>query len=84
MKIGIVTWYKNGNFGGTLQAFALQTVLQRQGYETEFVNYNKANKLTTKIKRILKNILKKCKKTVYKLLRMMYNIIKVKVINKNK
>ena len=56
MKIGIVTWYKNGNFGGTLQAFALQTVLQRQGYETEFVNYNKANKLTTKIKRILKNI----------------------------
>ena len=56
MKIGIVTWYKNGNFGGTLQAFALQTVLQRQGYETEFVNYNEANKLTTKIKRILKNI----------------------------
>ena len=56
MKIGLVTWYKNGNFGGTLQAFALQTILQRQGYETEFINYNKGNKYTTKIKRTLKNI----------------------------
>ena len=28
MKIGIVTWYKNYNYGGTLQAFALKTILE--------------------------------------------------------
>ena len=39
-KVGIVTWYKNGNFGGTLQAFALSKIYERLNLEVEFINYN--------------------------------------------
>ena len=45
MRIGIVTWYKNGNFGGTLQAYALMKTLQGFGYDVEFINYDTSNKL---------------------------------------
>lgn len=36
-KIGIVSWYKS-NFGSALQAYALSRVINRYGYETEFIN----------------------------------------------
>ncbi len=38
-KIAVVTWYRNGNYGGTLQAFALQEVLKMMGYQSELVNF---------------------------------------------
>lgn len=39
MKIGIVTLsHANDNYGGTLQAYATQTVLNELGHETFFVN----------------------------------------------
>ncbi len=38
MKIGIITLPFNPNYGGLLQAFALQTVLKRMGHEVWSVN----------------------------------------------
>ena len=38
-KIGIVTWHWNPNYGGLLQAYALQETIKKLGYEPEFVNY---------------------------------------------
>ena len=39
MKVGIVTWHHNPNYGGILQAYALQEVVKSFGYEVEFINY---------------------------------------------
>jgi len=36
--IGIVTFFDEPNYGAALQAYALQTVLTNDGYESEFVN----------------------------------------------
>jgi hypothetical protein len=38
MKIGIITLPFNSNYGGLLQAFALQTVLKQMGHEVRSVN----------------------------------------------
>lgn len=38
-KIGIVTWHYFGNFGSGLQAFALQELLSRMGYNVSIINY---------------------------------------------
>ncbi len=55
-KIGIVTWYDRGhNYGSTLQAYALQTILQNMGYDSEFISF-KSKKLNKKIKEIGKRI----------------------------
>ena len=56
MKIGIVTWYKNGNYGGTLQAYALMKILQNIGYEVEFFNYDSGNKLIAFIRHKVFNL----------------------------
>lgn len=55
MKIGIVTWYKNGNFGGTLQAYSLYSVLKNKGNDVEFINYSIDNKFSKKVIRKFKN-----------------------------
>lgn len=41
MKIGIITFHHALNCGAVLQAWALQTYLQKQGYDAEIVNYGK-------------------------------------------
>ena len=39
MKVGVVThYYKSANFGGNLQAYALCTVLNNIGYDTEQIS----------------------------------------------
>lgn len=38
MKIGILTWLHNGNYGSLLQAFALQRFLRDSGYEVENID----------------------------------------------
>lgn len=38
-KIGVATWYKNGNFGGTLQAIAMSKTLTALGYACEMIDY---------------------------------------------
>ena len=62
MKIGIVTWFRSGNFGTNLQAIALYQFLS-QNNDVSFVSYFDSerlfsNKKTTKILYILRNILK--------------------------
>ena len=39
MRIGVMTFLHNDNFGSTLQAFALQRALTELGYETEHIDY---------------------------------------------
>ena len=41
MKIGILTLPLNSNYGGVLQAFALQTVLKRMGHDVLEVELKK-------------------------------------------
>ena len=38
MKIGIVNFHPSSNYGGMLQYYALQTVLERMGHDVELVN----------------------------------------------
>ena len=38
-KIGILTFYKSVNYGSALQAWALQHVLERNGYDVEIIEY---------------------------------------------
>lgn len=39
MKIGILTLPLHTNYGGILQAYALQTILERQGHAAEIIKY---------------------------------------------
>ena len=41
-KIGLFTWFKNGNYGTILQAYALKNVLG-SFYDCEIVNYKGAH-----------------------------------------
>lgn len=38
-KIGILTYHTGFNYGASLQAFALQTVISKYGYENEIINF---------------------------------------------
>lgn len=68
MKIGIITFHAAFNYGSMLQAYAMQTFLERQGHHVEIVNfrplsqkkgYSKPIDFTTKanIKKSIKRIL---------------------------
>lgn len=60
MKIGILTLPLNYNYGGILQAYALQTVIERMGHEATVINFPfKLNSVSnlTKLKRLVKKIL---------------------------
>jgi len=39
MKIGILTFHWTTNYGGVLQAYALQSFLLKKGYDVEIINY---------------------------------------------
>ena len=39
MRVGVMTFLHNDNFGSTLQAFALQRALTELGYEAEHIDY---------------------------------------------
>lgn len=39
MKIGIITFHASHNYGSNLQAWALQTYLEKLGHKVEFINY---------------------------------------------
>ncbi len=41
MKIGILTFHEADNYGAVLQAYALQTVLERLGAESEFIAFER-------------------------------------------
>lgn len=56
-KIGIVTWHKNGNYGGTLQAYAMSTILKKMGYIPEFINYCNSSQRYMMFRHFIFNIL---------------------------
>ena len=39
MNIGIITFHAAHNYGSMLQAYAMQTFLERQGHHVEIVNF---------------------------------------------
>lgn len=57
MKIGVITWFRDINYGTVLQAFALQQFLMKKGYSPALINY-KAQPQSKKPKR---NIVEKIK-----------------------
>lgn len=63
MKIGILTYPLNNNYGCYLQSYALLTLLKKKGYDVEYI-YRRHNKPSIKfyfkyvIKKIIKNIVK--------------------------
>lgn len=59
MKIGILTLPLWNNYGGILQAYALKTTLEREGYHVNLINYHHPEPSTTnRIKRKIKNTIK--------------------------
>ncbi|MBR5971920.1 MAG: polysaccharide pyruvyl transferase family protein [Paludibacteraceae bacterium] len=59
MRIGVLTLPFNNNYGGILQAYALMTILKRDGHDVELI-YRRHNKLSNVhiLKSLLKNVLK--------------------------
>lgn len=49
MRIAILTQPLHTNYGGILQAYALQTFLQRRGHEVEVINRDYNNRLNLKL-----------------------------------
>ncbi len=43
MKIGIITTFRQANFGSVLQAFSLQFVLEKMGYDAKLIDYKYPN-----------------------------------------
>lgn len=73
MKIGILTlYYKNYNYGGLLQAYALQKFIANLGSETEQISYvrDKRKLWKKKIKALITN-----DKGVFSLIRVRLNMI---------
>lgn len=48
MRIGILTLPLHANYGGILQAYALQTVLERMGHEVKVIDRKRTVKTTWK------------------------------------
>ena len=53
MKIGVLTWLYNGNYGSILQAYALQRYLRNKNYIVESINYKPSTK--EKVINLVKN-----------------------------
>lgn len=49
-KVGICACYNNYNFGSMLQSFATQEIIEENGFEPEYIIYNKNKSLKFKIK----------------------------------
>lgn len=39
MRVGILTFHHTTNYGATLQAYALWTIIKEQGFDVEFIDY---------------------------------------------
>ena len=64
-KIGIITFHNSYNCGSMMQTYALQTILEKKGYNSEIINYYTEGQTQIyktffkpdSIKNIIKNIL---------------------------
>ncbi len=53
MKIGIMTWLHNGNYGTVLQAYALQKHLRAEGYDVQSIDFSPT--IVEKVKNLIKS-----------------------------
>ena len=53
MKIGIMTWLHNGNYGTVLQAYALQHYLRSEGYDVQNIDFSPT--VVEKVKNLIKS-----------------------------
>ena len=63
MKIGILTLVPYDNYGGILQGYALQTILQRNGHDVHILRtklYNYRPKRTAQAEITVHGFLRKC------------------------
>lgn len=75
-KIGILThYYNNNNYGGCLQAYALQNAIAKLGYKVELISYDFRNNIIkekvsilSKIKRSPSTVVSILKKLLYRIL----------------
>ena len=63
MKIGIITFHLSTNYGAYLQAYALQHLLEKLGYDVDMIDYQP--EVRRNENRILKHPAKKNLKTSY-------------------
>lgn len=57
MKISVITLQNIRNYGSVLQTFATQKILEKMGYEVEFIDYIRESQTKSyKIKEALKNV----------------------------
>lgn len=69
MKVGIMTlYYNNTNYGGQLQAYALQTAVSQLGYNAEQISFDSSlSSMAPSIQKSKKNIFQQIKKVPRKL-----------------
>lgn len=53
LKIGIMTWLHNGNYGTVLQAYALQHYLRSEGYDVQNIDFSPT--VVEKVKNLIKS-----------------------------
>ena len=53
MKIGVVTFFNNGNYGSELQAFAMNSILKKYGHEVCFCKFRTTNLFIKAIEKVL-------------------------------
>ena len=56
MKIGLMTWFSHYNFGTSLLALALYSVLKKEGFDVEIINYIPHEMVSLDNKYSIKNI----------------------------
>lgn len=44
-KVGIMTWFTYNNYGSLLQAYSMQSVIQKMGYTAVLINYDPQEKI---------------------------------------
>lgn len=84
MKICIVTWLGTGNFGTSLQSYALHIKLQEMGYDVSFLPYFSLSDFTISAK--IKKFISSSKKWTENILRQLFfetnNQRKIRLFNK--
>ena len=68
MKIGIITFHASFNYGSMLQAWALQTFLEKQGHEVKIINFRQKSQKIGYDKPIALSSLPNVKRSVKRLL----------------
>lgn len=87
MKIGIVTYVKCDNYGAELQAFAMQYVYNKLGYDAEVLDLEKQNKdISSSLSTIIPAIVNRFKtygiNAPYKILQLVWDVIQRKKAKK--